>query len=107
MSFNQGGINRQTFGNLGRMGLKANAGSKEDLTSEDPEIRSFNSMNNRFWSNNDFSKQRSATIHVRSTLKEGDRVIQEEDHKHQQSDGKRSGSRNRNQRFTQDSSESL
>lgn len=53
MSFNQGGINRQTFGMFGKFAQhgKQHGGSKEDLSSDDPDMRSFNSLTNRFLNN--------------------------------------------------------
>lgn len=41
--------------------------SRDDMSSDDQDMRSFNSLTNRFL-NKDFQKQRSATIHIRSSM---------------------------------------
>jgi hypothetical protein len=83
MSLNQGNINRHTFGYNGRSPnhpqLRKNTNSREDLSSDDPEMRSFNSINGYLK-----KKQRSATIHIRpSQIIKGERagvIMEEEDH---------------------------
>lgn len=86
MSLNQVNINRHTFGYNARSPnhpqLRKNTNSREDLSSDDPEMRSFNSING--YLKKDFQKQRSATIHIRpSQIIKGERagvIMEEEDH---------------------------
>ena len=54
MSLNHGPLNRQTFGMLGKGpsfagGTRVHAGgSRDDLSSEDQDMKSFNSLSNKF-----------------------------------------------------------
>ena len=56
MSANQGIVNRQTFGNtpgaripMIPIGNRINHNSKEDLSSDEQEMRSFNQMSNGYF----------------------------------------------------------
>ena len=89
MSVNQGIVNRQTFGlgtggrnPMAPIGNRIHQNSKEDLSSDDPDMHSFNQMSNGYFKR-DLQKQRSATIHIRSTSRikneRGGTAIEEEE----------------------------